>query len=110
MQPVAVPVSGATQPVAVPVSGATQPITTLHSSLQIKSRYPQQAHCPTCNRITYTKIHYVNGLATWLSVGGLVVMQCWMGCCLIPLCIDGLKDVEHSCSQCGTFIGKNKLL
>ena len=46
-------------------------------------------------RSVVTIVTRVNGLVTWGLVGGLFLIGCFLGCCLIPLFIDDAKDVEH---------------
>ena len=38
--------------------------------------------------------------------GSPLVLSCWMGCCLIPCCMDECMDKEHSCPNCKAFLGK----
>ncbi|XP_020377021.1 lipopolysaccharide-induced tumor necrosis factor-alpha factor homolog [Rhincodon typus] len=66
---------------------------------------PTQTTCASCNQLVLTRVVYSPGALTWLSCGGLFLVGCWLGCCLIPFCIDGLKDVEHFCPNCGANIG-----
>jgi lipopolysaccharide-induced tumor necrosis factor-alpha factor len=39
-------------------------------------------------------------------MGMLILFGLWLGCCLIPLCINSLKDVEHYCPNCNALIGR----
>lgn len=31
--------------------------------------------------------------------------RCWLGCCLIPFCIQDLQDVKHICPNCSKVVG-----
>ena len=57
--------------------------------------YPMPCTCPNCRQQIVTRIEKQNGLLTWIVMGFLVLLCCWCGCCLIPLCIDTYK-VKHS--------------
>ncbi|KAG9477097.1 lipopolysaccharide-induced tumor necrosis factor-alpha factor [Eleutherodactylus coqui] len=69
---------------------------------------PIQICCPHCNRLTTTRLIHSSGALAWLSCGGLCLLGCGFGCCLIPFCIDSLKDVDHYCSNCETLLGSYK--
>ncbi|OQV19789.1 putative Lipopolysaccharide-induced tumor necrosis factor-alpha factor-like protein [Hypsibius exemplaris] len=71
---------------------------------------PSLINCPTCSQKVMSVTQYENGLLTWLGVGGLCLIGCWAGCCLIPLCINDTKDVVHTCPNCGTLLGRYKRL
>ena len=68
---------------------------------------PVQVRCPNCQKDIITNIHYDSGLLTWISVLVLFILGFWL-CCCIPLCIDGLKDVTHTCPSCGHVCGQHK--
>uniref|UniRef100_A0A8C5Q093 Lipopolysaccharide induced TNF factor n=1 Tax=Leptobrachium leishanense TaxID=445787 RepID=A0A8C5Q093_9ANUR len=69
---------------------------------------PVQMSCPYCGQIMTTRLSYTSGALTWLSCGGLCLLGCGAGCCLIPFCIDSLKDVDHYCSSCTAIVGSYK--
>ncbi|XP_005110474.1 cell death-inducing p53-target protein 1 homolog [Aplysia californica] len=62
--------------------------------------------CQHCQATVTTSMHYEVGLLTWIIVGVLCLFGCWLGCCLIPLCIDATKDVEHRCPNCQNVNGR----
>ncbi|NWV21092.1 LITAF factor, partial [Origma solitaria] len=71
---------------------------------------PVQMCCPSCNQMIVTRLSYDAGALTWLSCGGLCLLGCIVGCCLIPFCIDALKDVDHTCPKCNALVGSYKRL
>uniref|UniRef100_A0AC34GTW8 LITAF domain-containing protein n=1 Tax=Panagrolaimus sp. ES5 TaxID=591445 RepID=A0AC34GTW8_9BILA len=66
--------------------------------------------CPNCQKLIETNINHTVGLLSWLGCLGCVLLDCTAGCCLLPFCIKGCKDVEHYCSNCKSFLGKYKRL
>lgn len=60
----------------------------------VPSEYPMQCTCPNCRQTIVTRTVKENGLLTWLCIGGLVLIGCWFGCCLIPLCVDACKVIR----------------
>ena len=74
------------QPSTVVMSFATGPL-------------PMMMQCPYCRATITTCITYREGTLTWLLVLGMALFLIWPFC-LIPFCIDGCKDVHHSCPNC----------
>uniref|UniRef100_A0A670Z3D4 Lipopolysaccharide induced TNF factor n=1 Tax=Pseudonaja textilis TaxID=8673 RepID=A0A670Z3D4_PSETE len=72
--------------------------------------HPMQICCPACNQVIVTRISYQPGALAWLSCGGLALLGCWLGCCLIPFCVDAMQDVQHFCPCCNAFLGVHKRL
>jgi hypothetical protein len=66
-------------------------------SLGTKSELVQ---CPHCQQFVYTVLDYDSGLCTGLSVGGLFLVGCHSGGCLIPFLFPWTKDVSHHCPAC----------
>jgi len=72
------------------------------------SPYPVSTTCPHCRANVVTSVSFSDGLLVWLVAGGLCIIGLWLGCCLIPFCINDLKDVTHSCPNCHAVIGHFK--
>ncbi|XP_062581068.1 LITAF domain-containing protein-like [Saccostrea cucullata] len=62
--------------------------------------------CPYCRANITTSTSYETGTLTWIICGVLILFGLWLGCCLIPFCIDGCKDVIHTCPNCNQVVGK----
>ncbi|XP_042281033.1 lipopolysaccharide-induced tumor necrosis factor-alpha factor homolog [Thunnus maccoyii] len=71
---------------------------------------PVQVACPHCNQTVLSKMEYSNGLLSYLSCVGLFLCGCALGCCLIPFCVDHLRDIKHICPTCKTVLGAHKRL
>ncbi|XP_071164017.1 LITAF domain-containing protein-like [Mytilus edulis] len=67
---------------------------------------PVRTQCPSCRADILTSTHYETGTMTWVVAGVLCFVGLWIGCCLIPFCIDGCKDVVHTCPSCRHSIGR----
>lgn len=65
---------------------------------------PVRVSCPSCRADVMTATTFETGTMTWLLVGILCIIGCWP-CCLIPFCVDGCKDVIHTCPNCQTQVG-----
>nr|XP_033770544.1 LITAF domain-containing protein-like [Geotrypetes seraphini] len=64
--------------------------------------------CPACRQNITTRIERSPGLMTWLLCGGLALVGCIAGCCLIPFCVGSCQDVDHYCPNCNHHIYKYK--
>ncbi|XP_075687438.1 LITAF domain-containing protein-like [Rhinoderma darwinii] len=71
---------------------------------------PTSCTCPVCRQNVVTRIQYNTGLLAWLIFGILCFFGCWLGCCLIPFCLDSCKDVDHFCPNCNHHLSKYKRL
>lgn len=67
---------------------------------------PIQLRCPKCNAEIMTSTHYETGTLSWILCLILCFFGFFMGCCLIPFCIDSAKDVVHTCPNCNQHIGR----
>ncbi|KAJ0033125.1 hypothetical protein NQD34_000232 [Periophthalmus magnuspinnatus] len=71
---------------------------------------PVQLLCPRCQQVVLSKVDYTAGLLTYLFCGGLFLCGCVLGCCLIPFCVNRLKNAKHSCPTCKSPLGVYKRL
>ncbi|XP_016525805.1 lipopolysaccharide-induced tumor necrosis factor-alpha factor homolog [Poecilia formosa] len=66
---------------------------------------PAQIMCTKCHQTVVSEVKYSSGLLTYLFCGGLFLCGFVFGCCLIPFCVDRLKDAKHTCPICKTVLG-----
>ena len=52
---------------------------------------PIQCICSNCHQSIVTRAEQQTGLISWLICAGILLLGGWLGCCLIPFCIDSLK-------------------
>lgn len=67
---------------------------------------PMRMNCPSCKADIITSTNYEVGTLTWVIAGVIFLVGCVGGCCLIPFCMDGCKDVIHTCPNCRQIIGR----
>ncbi|CAH8873179.1 unnamed protein product [Trichobilharzia szidati] len=84
----------------------TPVITQQPASFLILQNHPTEVKCPFCKADVKTIVKYNNGMITYVACAGLCILGCCCGCCLIPFCINALKDVDHKCPNCHKYLGK----
>lgn len=52
---------------------------------------PIQCICSNCRQPIVTRIEQQTGVISWLICAAILLLGGWLGCCLIPFCIDSLK-------------------
>ncbi|CAK5089937.1 unnamed protein product [Meloidogyne enterolobii] len=68
---------------------------------------PQLVHCPKCDQNTTTKLKFVYGGWTWFYVVFFIVFGIVLFSCVpVTIFCNCLKNAEHRCGRCDTFIGK----
>ncbi|XP_025086072.1 cell death-inducing p53-target protein 1 homolog [Pomacea canaliculata] len=67
---------------------------------------PIMVTCPHCHATVTTSTHYTVGTFAWLICVIILLLGFWLGCCLIPFCVDSCKDVIHTCPNCQQQLGK----
>eukprot|EP01089_Gocevia_fonbrunei_P015821 TRINITY_DN4742_c0_g1_i1.p1 TRINITY_DN4742_c0_g1~~TRINITY_DN4742_c0_g1_i1.p1 ORF type:complete len:122 (-),score=14.46 TRINITY_DN4742_c0_g1_i1:86-403(-) len=68
--------------------------------------FPQRHVCQFCGSHIVTETETKAGLLTWLTSGIICLVGGGCGCCLIPFCVDALKDTVHYCPNCERQVGK----
>ncbi|XP_056006831.1 LITAF domain-containing protein-like [Ostrea edulis] len=75
-------------------------------TVQLFREAPVRTRCPHCGSDVITSTMFETGTVTWLACAITAFVGCWLGCCLIPFCVDGCKDVVHSCPNCQQVVGR----
>ena len=70
-------------------------------------RVPLTVTCPNCQAQVTTTITSDTSALQYISAGAICFFGFWLGCCLIPFCIDSWRDVTHYCPNCNAVIGKH---
>lgn len=84
------------------VTVVAQPVAVV--ACQSMRECPVRVSCPSCRADVMTATTFETGTMTWLLVGILCIIGCWP-CCLIPFCVEGCKDVIHTCPNCQAQVG-----
>ncbi|CAF0992733.1 unnamed protein product [Adineta ricciae] len=69
---------------------------------------PTSCLCWNCHQRIVTRTEKKIGYLPWIICMAIGCLCCWLGCCLIPFCIRDLKDTEHYCPNCGTFLAQKR--
>jgi len=91
------------QPPAQPATVVVQPTVVVGSGASY-GEVPLNVICPYCHSNIVTAMEYTTGTLAWLLMCVLFFIGCWPFC-LIPLCVDGCKDVTHRCPACQKSLG-----
>ncbi|KAK3090127.1 hypothetical protein FSP39_009378 [Pinctada imbricata] len=76
------------------------------SVVQTFRETPVHCRCPHCQAEVVTATQYETGTMAWIVCLVLCLVGCDLGCCLIPFCVDGCKDVIHTCPNCKQVISR----
>uniref|UniRef100_A0A8C6L1A9 LITAF domain-containing protein n=1 Tax=Nothobranchius furzeri TaxID=105023 RepID=A0A8C6L1A9_NOTFU len=71
---------------------------------------PVPISCPKCHQTVLSKVEYSSGLLTYLFCAGLFLCGFVLGCCLIPFCVNRLKDTKRVCPTGKSILGVDKCL
>lgn len=67
--------------------------------------FPTRTRCKNCGQEVVTRLRHVPGTLTFVMMILILLIGGVFFCCLIPLCIHGLMDVQHRCPECNTVLG-----
>lgn len=73
-------------------------------------RQSAQTQCPFCHQFITTDVTTKAGSAAYIACLISILFCCIAGCCVIPFCMDGCKDVVHKCPKCRSYIKTCKKL
>eukprot|EP00090_Calanus_glacialis_P019403 TRINITY_DN29810_c0_g1_i1.p1 TRINITY_DN29810_c0_g1~~TRINITY_DN29810_c0_g1_i1.p1 ORF type:complete len:149 (+),score=31.99 TRINITY_DN29810_c0_g1_i1:55-501(+) len=67
--------------------------------------HPVTLVCPQCQKNITTRTSSEPSQTAWILGIVLCVLGC-VPCCLIPCCMDSMKQVTHSCPSCNSTLGR----
>lgn len=68
--------------------------------------WPVHTECPHCGGFILTSLEYETGTLTWIMCFFIMFIGLFLGCCLVPFCMDGCKDIAHICPDCKKEVGR----
>ncbi|XP_052704954.1 lipopolysaccharide-induced tumor necrosis factor-alpha factor homolog [Crassostrea angulata] len=68
--------------------------------------WPVHTECPYCGGFILTSLEYETGTLTWIMCFFIMFIGLFLGCCLVPFCMDGCKDIAHICPDCKKEVGR----
>jgi len=68
---------------------------------------PVTITCPHCGKHITSRTSSEPSATAWIFGFVLCIFGC-IPCCVIPCCIDSMKEVTHSCPSCNTTLGRYK--
>merc|ERR1711963_125141 len=68
---------------------------------------PVNITCQNCHAQGRTITETESSGSAYILAGVMCFFGC-IPCCLIPFCMDSMKDTIHSCSKCNAIVGKYK--
>jgi lipopolysaccharide-induced tumor necrosis factor-alpha factor len=63
------------------------------------------AVCGCCGKESLPNRVYEFSTVTWMIGGGICLVGCWFGMCLVPLCYDSFQAATEYCRYCNKAIG-----
>jgi len=66
---------------------------------------PLKFKCPYCQIEGYSANHWEHTCFNYVFSALLCVSGCCLGCCLVPMCTDWLKNTKHVCTNCHRVVG-----
>merc|ERR1711890_12653 len=69
-------------------------------------RQPVNTTCKSCGAQITTATKEETGVIAYVIAAVTCALGIWCGCCLIPFCMDNMKDVTHFCPNCNAMQGK----
>ena len=72
----------------------------------LESETPFTTKCEFCQIKVTTYLEHKVGHCAWISCILIASFGGFLGCCLIPFCTKGTKDIVHECPECGNEFGR----
>ena len=90
------------QPVAVTLQPAYPP--------KAWPMVPVDVQCHKCAKTGITEVENVAGGFAFILCLVLVILGCWLGCCVIPFFVPACMDQIHRCSKCSEVLGARRVV